>query len=348
MSGVLRRALGALRSPAVRVGFLLVALALAVTYVVRDRAQIAGASARLDAGTVALALALSVANVALSGASWRAVLADLGSALPWRAAARVFFVGQLGRYIPGTVFQFVAQAELARDYGVPRRRTGSALAVALLVSMTTALLLVTGVLPVALAGRGDVLGARWAWTGWLPWLTPLLVVLLLPPVLNPLLARLLRLARRDALEHPLTWRGIAAAAAWALASWLAVGLQVHVLATAVGDGVPGPRMLALSIGGYALAWAVGFLVVLAPAGAGAREVALGALVAVGTGSGGAAVVVLGSRVLLTAADVLLAVLALLGARGTLTRLRAASVAAPADEPVPATPPAEPPRRAARS
>ena len=37
---------------------------------------------------------------------------------------------------------------------------------------------------------------------------------------------------------------------------------------------PTARTMALAVGGYALAWVVGFVVVVAPAGAGAREVAL--------------------------------------------------------------------------
>lgn len=318
----MNRLLRVLRAPAVRVGFLVVALGLAVAYVVRDREAIAGAWSRLDAFSVVAALLLSLANVALSGASWRAVLADLGSPLPWRAAARVFFVGQLGRYIPGTVFQFVAQAELARDHGVPRRRTGSALAVALLVSMTTASLLVVGVLPVALTG--GVPGQEW--TRWVRWLTLPLLVLLVPAVLNPLLRLLLRLARQEPLEHPVTWRGLLASAGWALASWAAVGGQVLVLARSVGaDGSWDPlHLAALVLGGYALAWIVGFLVVLAPAGAGAREFVLAAVLAPAVGSGGAAVVVLSSRVLLTVADLLLALAALAGARTLLARVRAAS------------------------
>ncbi|WP_432483791.1 lysylphosphatidylglycerol synthase domain-containing protein [Kineococcus esterisolvens] len=322
---MLRRVLALLRSPWVRGGFLLLALALAVAYLVRERTAIADAWARLDAAAVLTAFALSLANVALSGASWRAVLADLGSPLPWRGAARVFFVGQLGRYVPGTVFQFVAQAELARDLGVPRRRTGSALAVALLVSMTTAGLLATGVLPLALHGA---VPAGSAWAGRVRWLAPLLLVLLVPAVLNRLLGALLRLARQEPLEHPVTARGLLAAAGWALASWLAVGLQVFVLAHALGSGWPAGRLLALAVGGYALAWVVGFLVVLAPAGAGARELALAAVVALALGGGGAAVVVLGSRVLLTAADLLLALSALATTdRAALARARRA---APAD------------------
>ncbi|WP_337063139.1 lysylphosphatidylglycerol synthase domain-containing protein [Kineococcus sp. G2] len=317
---MLGRALALLRSPWVRGGFLLLALALAVAYLVRERAAIADAWHRLDALAVLAALVLSVANVALSGASWRAVLADLGSPLAARDAARVFFVGQLGRYVPGTVFQFVAQAELARDLGVPRRRTGSALVVALLVSMTTAGLLVTGVLPLALRGA-DVPGGAWA--GALRWAVPLLLVLLVPAVLNRLLGVLLRLARQEPLEHPVTARGLLASAGWALASWLAVGLQVFVLVRSLGAGWPVGRLLALAVGGYALAWVVGFLVVLAPAGAGAREVVLAAVVALAAGGGVPAVVVLGSRVLLTAADLLLALAALAATPGAVARLRRA-------------------------
>ncbi|WP_369069186.1 lysylphosphatidylglycerol synthase domain-containing protein [Kineococcus terrestris] len=312
----------AVRSPWVRGAFLVVAVALAVAYVWREREGIGAAWSRLDAATVLLALVCSLANVALAGASWRAVLADLGSRLPRAAAARVFFVGQLGRYVPGTVFQFVAQAELARDLGVPRRRTASALVVALGVSMTTAALLVVALLPAALAALGP--GAQGGWTAWLarlPWLTPLLLVLLSPPVLNPLLRLLLRAARQPPLEHPLTWRGLGASAGWALASWVAVGAQVLVLTRAVGGAdLPLPVLTALCLGGYTLAWATGFLVVLAPAGAGAREVVLAAVLAAATGGAAAAVVVLGSRVLLTLADLLLAGAALLlGRRGASAR-----------------------------
>lgn len=82
------------------------------------------------------------------------------------------------------------------------------------------------------------------------------------------------------------------------------------------------HLAALAVGGYALAWIVGFLVVLAPAGAGARELVLAAVVALAVGGGGAAVVVLGSRVLLTLADLLLALAALAGSRSLVARIRA--------------------------
>ncbi|PPK97781.1 hypothetical protein CLV92_103316 [Kineococcus xinjiangensis] len=327
---MLQRLLRLTRSRGVRGGFLVLALGFAVAAVLSERAAVSAALARLDAGAALLALLLSAANVALTGAAWRAVVADLGSPLPWRPAARVFLVGQLGRYVPGTVWQFLAQAELGRDHGVPRRRTASALGVSLLVSMTTAALLVVAVLPLALGwGAGG-----FAWTRWLPWAVPVLALLLVPRVLNPLLGLLLRAARQPPLEQGLSARGLLAAAGWSLASWLAVGGQVFVLVSSVAAAVAaagpsagtGAHLLALSVGGYALAWVVGFLVLIAPAGAGAREAALVAVLTAGAagalGGGGALVVALLSRVLLTVADLLLAGAALLGARGNAVEERA--------------------------
>jgi uncharacterized membrane protein YbhN (UPF0104 family) len=76
---------------------------------------------------------------------------------------------------------------------------------------------------------------------------------------------------------------------------------------AVALGAPlNVRTVALSIGGYCLAWAVGFLVVVAPAGAGAREAALAAALSPVLDGAELVVLVLASRVLLTVADLALA------------------------------------------
>ena len=45
-------------------------------------------------------LAAVLAGVLATFLCWRAVLADLGGRLPVNAGARVFFVGQLGKYLP--------------------------------------------------------------------------------------------------------------------------------------------------------------------------------------------------------------------------------------------------------
>jgi len=292
----MKRVMAVVRSTPVRVGFLVVALGLAVAAVVRERESVAQALSRMSAGPVVLALLLGALYVVLTLLAWRAVLSDLGSRLPLRAAAPLFLVSQFGKYVPGGVWNVLAAAELGADHRIPRRRSLSAMAVAVLVSVVTGL--VVAVVAVALA-PASVRGSY----GWVLWAAPVLVVLLVPAVLNRLLSVALRLARRQPLEHPLTAAGTLLAVVWSLLGWVAAGAQVWVLATALG--MPAlPQTVALAVGGYALAWVVGFLVVVVPAGVGAREVVLAAVLAGQLDTGGVLAVVLLSRVVLTVVDVL--------------------------------------------
>ena len=72
--------------------------------------------------------------------TWRALLADLGSPLPLRPAAKVFFVGQLGKYIPGSVWPVLAQMEMGRDLGVPRPRSAAAFFLMMPIQLASGLL----------------------------------------------------------------------------------------------------------------------------------------------------------------------------------------------------------------
>ncbi len=63
--------------------------------------------------------------------AWRRLLADLGSKLPVPVAARVTFMAQLGKYVPGAVWSFAAHVELGHDYDVPRRRGAASVIVGL-------------------------------------------------------------------------------------------------------------------------------------------------------------------------------------------------------------------------
>lgn len=288
------RVLGAGRKPAVRVAFAGLAVALAVWAVAAEWDEVTVALRSLDAVAVVLALLATVVNVALAGMVWRTVLADLGSRVPIPVAARIFFVGQLGKYVPGSVWPIVMQAELGRDHRVPRQRTATATFVTLLLSIASALLVVLLALP--FDSRVVPAGFEWA----VVFVVPLLVALH-PAVLNRCMDAVVRLARREPMEHRTTLRGTALATAWAIGSWVGAGFQVYALALALG-APPGLDTASLAIGGYTLAWAVGFLIVVAPAGAGAREVALAAVLAPVLTNGEVIVVVLVSRLLFTGVD----------------------------------------------
>lgn len=302
----MRRLLACLGSPWARRAFALAAVAAAVVAVVLERDAVGAALRQTSWEAVLLALALSVLTVFLAALSWRAVSAGLGAPLGVRDASVVYLVGQVGKYLPGGVWNLVASAELARDRGIERRRTIGTMLVAALVSAAMGGLLVLLTLPGA---AGGPLAER----AWLAWSAPLVVLAVLPKVLNRLLAVLLRLTRQAPVRERIGGGAVLVSALWALASWVAIGLQVLVLAVAVG-GDPGMPLLRLSVGGYALAWVVGFVLVFLPAGVGAREAVLALALAPALGTGGALVVVLLCRVLLTVADLGAAGLALLVAR----------------------------------
>jgi uncharacterized membrane protein YbhN (UPF0104 family) len=298
-----------LRLPLIRMAFVLIALLAALFAVSQREAEVRAAVTDIPARDVALSSLLGLLFVVLSMFVWRSLLHDMGSKVSLRSAANMFLVSQLGKYLPGGLWNIVAIAEVGADYKIPRRRSVSAMMVATLVSVVTGLALAVLSIPLA---PGAVTGR---YGGAAIWALPLFAVVLAPPVLNQLLGAALRVLRRPPLEHPVTARGVMVAVAWSILAWLCAGGHVWTLATGIGLE-PSVKTLALATGGYALAWILGFVVVVTPAGVGIREVVLGAVLASQLGAGAVVAVVLLSRVILTVSDLFLGLAALAAGRGS--------------------------------
>jgi uncharacterized membrane protein YbhN (UPF0104 family) len=248
---------------------------------------------RLSAASLAGALAAVAGGILATFLCWREVLAGLGARLPVGSGARVFFLGQLGKYLPGSLWPVMAQMELGRDHRVPERASASAVGVFLLLLVGTGLAVAAAAAPLL---GSDAVHAYW----WLLAILPLTLLVTVPPVLNRLLALGMRLARRPPLPAPLSARGILRAAGWALVSWLAYGMHVWVLAGQFGAG--GLPLVARATGAFAAAWCAGFLLVVVPAGAGVREAALVLLLGGVLPRPQATVVAVVSRLLFVAGD----------------------------------------------
>ncbi|WP_426592742.1 lysylphosphatidylglycerol synthase transmembrane domain-containing protein [Cellulomonas sp. McL0617] len=285
-----------LRSRWLRVGFVVVALGAATFAVVHEWADVQSALTSISASLLVGCVALAVVNGLLTLLSWRAVLADLGSDVPIRPASTIYFISQLGKYVPGGIWNIVAATELGADQRIPRRRSLSAMVVSVLVAIVSGLAVAV---PALLLAGPTGIDERWVWAA-----LAVSLLVLSPPVLNRILAVALRLARREPLEHPLTVRGTLRATMWSVAGWLVVGLQVWLLARAVGLP-PGIDTYLLATGAYALAWTVGFVIIFVPAGVGARELVLALLLSGHVDRDAILVVVLVSRVALTASDLML-------------------------------------------
>jgi uncharacterized membrane protein YbhN (UPF0104 family) len=273
-----------------------------------------------------LALAALLAALTAAMQAWRVLLAGLGSPLPLPIAARVLFIGQLGKYLPGSVWPVLAQMQLGAEHRVPRLRSATASMVSMLVVLLAGLVTALVTLPFT----GGSTPYRWAFLA-----LPPALACLHPRVLNYLIARALRLARRPPLDHPLTSRVIAAALGWTFVSWILYGTQIWLLAIRVG--VPAGVAVPLSVGGFALACSVGFIIVPVPAGAGVRELVLVAVLShpAGVTVATATAVALVSRAVTVAGDLITAGLAALSYRRGKTDGAAPGGAAPVLEERPA-------------
>jgi uncharacterized membrane protein YbhN (UPF0104 family) len=312
--GLLGLVTAVMGSKIIRWGFVAVTVGLGGYAVAREWTHVRAALASLGFLPVAGALVAVLAALAAAMQVWRVLLAALGSPLPARPAARIMFIGQLGKYLPGSIWPVLAQMELGNEYRVPRHRSASASVLTMLLVLLTGLLTALVALPFV-AGSTNYVWALLA--------APLLLVLLIPRILNAALNKVLRLAKRPPLEVELTGRAVVRAVGWAFVSWACYGLQIWVLAIALG--APAGKGALLALGGFAFAWTVGFLVVIAPAGAGVRDVLLALTLGLVVGHGAAIAIALVSRVLLTIGDLVTA-----GVAAAFTRRPGAREPAPAD------------------
>lgn len=309
----LKAVIEALRSDTARVIFLLLALAAAIWALVTQWDEFSAAIANFSVPNVVGAFALSLAFMFVVMLCWRAVVTDLGSPLKLISAANLYFVSQLGKYLPGGVWNFLAIAEMGKDLGVPRSRSLISTIVSILISVVAAgLIAVPGIIAL------QVIPEPYGWVMLIA--LPVLAMFLIPSVLNRLINLALKVTKRPALEQPFSARGIVISTAWSMLSWVLAGGCVYLLATELGADAS-PVGFIGATGAYSLAWAAGFLVFFVPAGIGVREVVLGAMLAGQLDTGSVLAVVLVTRVLVTLADVALACLFLLLNRTRLARHR---------------------------
>ena len=296
---------------AVKIGFGVAVVGFGAWFLVSRWHKVQDALSQARPGWLVAAVGFGILALFASMATFRRVLAGVARALPVPDVARVHFISQLGKYVPGSVWPLVALTGMSRRYDIPRRAAMSAGVLTLVFSITTGGLV--GVTLVVIAAARTSPGL---W--WLLLLVPVMIVLGHPRVVMTVLNRGLRLAHREPIEVSLSRRELAGILVWQFAVWLFFGLHCWAMVVALGGNAA--TSVVPAIGGFALAFTAGTLFVPAPAGAGVREAVLAlALVNVIHDStsfdrASVIVVVLLSRVVLAVLDFALAGLFLLVGR----------------------------------
>jgi hypothetical protein len=249
-----------------------VAFALALLVLASRAAwsEAAAADLRFRAGTASLAVGSLFLTLLGVIALWRLLLADLGVALGYGPAVQLWSFSNLGRYLPGKLWQVVGLVVVSRDLGAPPgvTVTGGVLALGLMIGTGAAVGLLT--LPEALRGLGwasilvaglaGALAVPAVWPGVIGW-----GVRRLPASLGCAGTR--PLGRR-------TWLRLVGLFVLA---WIAHGASFLQFASAFGD-VRWTDLPACT-GAYVLAHVTGLVAVFAPGGIGVREGLLARLLA---------------------------------------------------------------------
>lgn len=239
-------------------------------------------------------LSIQIAYLTMARA-WRSVLRAIKVRLPLRRAYWIFYVSNLGRYIPGKFWQIGAAAVIGRHVGLSGTDMAASMIVHLLyfLPVGAALALATGPLPAPyntweavtlawLAAAGALAAALWP----------------------GLLLKLARPLRRWVTLDPDRWKlavsrqiGIVAqtAVAW---FFLATGFALLVLAVMPVSAVSPVDLARVYIAAHLL----GYIVLIAPAGLGVREGVMVVLLQPLVGVGPAAGVALLARLWYTVAE----------------------------------------------
>jgi uncharacterized membrane protein YbhN (UPF0104 family) len=214
----------------------------------------------IAAGTV-----LVLVTYALLIEGWRRILEAWDSHLPFIDAARIWFLSNLGKYVPGNVWSLTAMGVMARKRGLSAVAAAGSSVIMQVVSLLTgtAIVMITGA---KLLGQPLLVGAA----------VLILAGILFsaPRFLPPLAVRISSLIGREIAPPFVPPRSIWTAAAASSLSWLFYGIAFQLFVRGLLGTAPGEMSSYIAV--YTAAYILGFISPIAPAGLGVREFTLAA------------------------------------------------------------------------
>jgi glycosyltransferase 2 family protein len=195
--------------------------------------------------------------------TWRRIITGSGQGLTFANAARIWFVSNLGKYVPGKIWSIAAMTVMARDRDVS---AGVAAGSSVLIQLVTiaagiAVVLVTGAEAVDHPSIALIAAAA------------ILVALAFAPRFLPAMGRVAAsLTGREIslprIHAPLLWMTVASS----VISWIAYGVAFQLFVRGIVGSSAGATTSYIAV--YAASYIIGFLALFAPGGAVVRESAI--------------------------------------------------------------------------
>lgn len=211
------------------------------------------------------ATALVLLSYLLLIEGWRRVLGAWDSRLSFPQASRIWFLSNLGKYVPGNIWSLTAMGVMARERGVSGLAAAGSSVIMQAVSLTTgtAIVMVTGA---KLLGQPVLVAVA----------VLLLVAMLLsaPKLLPPMVVWIGGLIGKDIARPSVPATSIWTAATASTLSWLLYGMAFQLFVRGLLGVSPGEISSYVAV--YTAAYILGFISPIAPAGLGVREFTLAA------------------------------------------------------------------------
>jgi len=283
---------------------MLLALGLLVSAVINQWSDFVNSIAQLNGFIIALSATFGVLALLCTGLGWRSsVRASTTVNLSIKESFRVFFITQLGKYIPGAIWPTVMQMETLKKFGADRFKVFIGSCFSMWAQLTSAVLL-GGVLllfnkllfntviftdmNVSNIVSSDSRILSESLNNWLMNHNLLLIFMLLACgllLLLPFISMIRNFAihlfsavfkKFQALRDPsFDDKKLWMALCWNILGNVFWGLHAFVLVHGLSSEITFDlKLISLMIAIFAISWAVGFVIIFAPGGLGPRELML--------------------------------------------------------------------------
>jgi hypothetical protein len=220
-------------------------------------------SLRPDWLWIAGATAIVLATYVLLIETWRRTVIGSGQRLSFSDAARIWFVSNLGKYVPGKIWSIAAMTMMARERSVSGGvAAGSSVMIQLVtIAAGIGVVMVTGAQAVDHPAVAVIAGAV------------IVIALFLAPRALPLAGRLATAVTGREMTLPrmpasLVWMAVINS----VIAWVAYGVAFQFFVRGITGSAAGATTSYIAV--YAASYIIGFLALFAPGGAVVRESAI--------------------------------------------------------------------------
>ena len=270
-----------------------------VRLLVHDWGQVADLVGHASQGWLGFAFVCAAIAMTVMAWTWADALRVMGGHMRRSQSIAWYYVGEIAKYLPGSIWAAVGRGELARRRGVPAPQAYPSVFLSLIALYLAAVLSAAVLLPFNLAHSRDAGPALLLLLG-----VPIGLAALHPKVIGGVIALAERLTKKSIPISVPAWRDTVLLVLRYVPAWVGICLSTWAVAVAL-PGVDAP-LLRLSLA-TVLSWTAGF-VTPTPGGAGVREAVF--IAVSGLASGPAVAVAVTARIMFVIVDVLGALLGL--------------------------------------